>query len=41
MRAVSVKKYIIVPELKGSPMLFTKNSSNVEIKLTALGIITP
>ena len=32
---------MIVPELKGSPIVFTKNSSNFEIKLTAPGIITP
>ena len=39
--AMSVRKYIIVPQLKGRPIVFTKNSSKVEIKLIAPGIITP
>ena len=38
---IIVRKYIIVPELKGNPIVFTKNNSKVEIKLTAPGIITP
>ena len=34
-------KYIIAPELKGRPIEFTKNSSNLDIRLTAPGMITP
>ena len=39
--AIIVKKYIIVPELNGSPIELTKKSSNDEIRLTALGIKMP
>ena len=36
-----VRKYIIVPELKGKPTELTKKSSKDEIKLTALGMRIP